>query len=131
MKTHRRKTHCFKKPITALELAIKKFNSWFLHVIQDNDIANMDQTLLLFVLQDKRTSNLECSNPFTNPIGFRKVLIITIHKTQRMSKHYWKRGTPPFAILQPSWSRLCAEIAVINCLKMMFNFFLKTTWIIT
>ena len=56
----RRKPHCSQKPTTALEPAIKKFHSSLLRLrntgnFKVSDLANMDQTLSLFVLDDEKT----------------------------------------------------------------------------
>ena len=56
----KRKTHCSQKPPTALEAAIKKFHSSLLRLrntgnFKASDLANMDQTLLPFVLDDGKT----------------------------------------------------------------------------
>ena len=58
----RRKTHCSQKPPTALEPAIKKFHSSLLRLRNTGnfkafDLANIDQTPLLFVLDDGKTYN--------------------------------------------------------------------------
>ena len=55
-----RKNHCSQKPPTALEPAIKKFHSSLLRLrntgnFKASDLANMDQTLLPFVLDDGKT----------------------------------------------------------------------------
>ena len=117
MKTHRKKTHCFQKPLTALETAIKKFNSSLWHIrantdFQHNDIATMDQTPLLFVLQDKRTSNLEQPNSFINPIGSWKVLITTNHKAQQKDhvKALLKKKNISLCNV-PTWGMLCTKVA--------------------
>ena len=53
----RRKTHCFQKPPTALEPAVKKFYSSLLRLrntgnFQASDLVDVDQTPLPFVLDD-------------------------------------------------------------------------------
>ena len=56
----RRKTHCSQKPLTGLEPAIKKFYSSLLRLRNTGnfnacDLANKDQTLLPFVLDNGKT----------------------------------------------------------------------------
>ena len=59
----RRKTHCSQKPPSELEMPIKQFHSYLLHVRRngtygDCDIANMEQTPLPYVLDDGKTYDM-------------------------------------------------------------------------